>query len=427
MKIQSFEEVFGRKLTVSELVDGYKENTKTGSIRAFGGKLEVHPPYQRNFIYSREKQEAVIDTVLVSCPLSVMYWAVGQDGTYEMLDGQQRTLSLCQYATDKISVKVNIADKEVSRTYSSLSSTMKQIFNDYELLVFICDGTEEEKLAWFRRINTAGVPLTEQEMRNAIFNGPWVTDAKRYFSRKDGAGVSSEGLRSNGHIYGDYLDVVGGDQKSENTKSILRQRLMEIVLAWAVDAEIKKTGKKLSIDEYMNSHQTDPDATSLWRYYEDVMEWVKKTFPTYRSIMKGVEWGILYNRYHSSTPDNADGIVNDIFAKASDEISNPRGIYEAVLAQDPKFIHARSFDKKDIKWAYQRQNGSCPYCHRNFAENQMHADHIVPWSKGGLTQRSNLQMLCTECNLKKSAYDVGYVPWDDSRYLHFDLGKWDHK
>lgn len=427
MQVQTYEEIFGKPLTIKDLVDHFVENTKTGEVIAFGGRLNVRPPYQREFVYELDKQKAVIDTVLKRYPLSDMYWAKNGD-KYELMDGQQRTLSLVKFYLDQYSIEIDqMGQEKIPKTFSGLKENDRKAFLSYPLTVYICDGDEEEKLAWFRVINIYGVKLTNQEMRNAIYNGKWVTDAKRYFSRVDGEGYASEGHISNGHCYKDYLAVEGGS-KSEKENSVVRQRLLEIVLSWAVDHDKIKTDKcNNGISTYMSLHQGDENAKELWRYYEDVMEWVKNTFSTYRPEMKGVEWGILYNRYHENTPENADEMANTIFEKAEDEISNSRGVYEAVLAKDIKYIHARTFDKKDIHWAYKKQGGICPYCHRYFEESQMQGDHIKPWSKGGTTERDNLQVLCAECNGKKSGYDTTFSPWDEKEYQPFDIEKWDAK
>lgn len=425
MIVKTYEEIYGKKLTIRDLINGFSENTKTGEVVAFGGNLNVRPPYQREFVYEIPKQVAVIDTILKGYPLNVMYWAKSDNGKYELMDGQQRTLSICKFAEDQYSINLSIGGKFVTKTFTNLGSKTDD-FLDYPLSVYICDGDEDEKLAWFQIINISGIKLTAQEMRNAIYNGPWVTDAKRYFSRVDGEGFMSEGRISNDHTYGEYINVVGGT-KSEKENAVVRQKLLEIVLEWAVDAYNRKYTRKETIDSFMDSHRKDSNARELWRDYEDAMEWVKETFPTYRKHMIGVEWGILYNKYHENTPVNADEMANAIFDKAFDEISNPKGVYEAVLSGDIKFIHARAFDKKDIAWAYKKQKGMCPYCHGHFDEKDMHGDHMKPWSKGGATERENLQLLCTECNIKKSAYDIGFNPWDGKEYIPFDLLKWDNQ
>lgn len=428
MIVKTYEEMFGKKLTVRELVEGFSENTKTGKVTGFNGKLDIRPPYQREFVYEIDKQKAVIKTVLAGYPLNVMYWSKKDDGTFELMDGQQRTISICKYHGDQYSVDIDVADKKMVKTFSNLGDR-QQSFLNYPITVYICDGSEDEKLAWFRIINIAGVRLTEQEMRNAIYNGTWVTDAKRYFSRVDGEGFMSEGHASNDHTYGDYVNVVGG-KKSEKENAVVRQKLLEIVLEWAVDDYNRQKGlsgnDKMTIDNYMDSHRRDNNARDLWRYYEDVIEWVKKTFPKYESFMKTVDWGILYNEFHNDTLDDAKDKVSKIM-EYEDEITNIKEVYHAVLADDLKYLNARTFDKRDTKRKYKEQNGECVYCHKKFEENEMHGDHIRPWSKGGKTEYGNLQMLCTECNLKKSAHDVSYKPWNTSVYEDFDLGKYDSR
>ena len=422
MLVKTYEEMFGKKLTVADLVEGFYEDTKTGKVTGFNGKLDIRPPYQREFVYEIDKQQKVINTVLSGYPLNVMYWAKKDDGTFELMDGQQRTISICRYSKSQYSVDVETANKKLPTTYDYLSNDKQQYFLNYPLTVYICDGKEDEKLAWFEIINIAGVKLTEQEMRNAIYNGAWVTDAKRYFSRVDGEGYASEGHESNGHTYGDYINVVGG-KNSEKENAVVRQKLLEIVLQWATDKYNRDNNKKISIEEYMAFHRREDNARELWRYYEDVMEWVKSTFPVYEDFMKNVNWGELYNTYHDSTPVDAKDKVAKIMESA-DEISNIKNVYLAVLSNDLKYLNARAFDKKDMKRKLKEQNCKCAYCHTDLDNTEMRGDHIRPWSKGGKTEYSNLQILCTECNIKKSKHDVAYMPWNTSIYEDFNLEEW---
>ena len=430
MQVKTYEEIFGRSLTIRDLVDGFDEDTKTGRVRAFSGRLNVRPAYQREFIYENEAQQAVIDTVMKGYPLNVMYWAKSpenSDSEYEVMDGQQRILSICKYHDVQQVYPVLENGKKKNLTFEEFDDRQTEQFMNYPLTVYICDGTEAEKLAWFRTINIAGVKLTDQEMRNAIFTSPWVTDAKKYFSSVKGEGFLSEGHVSNGHSYGDYTDAIGG-ANSEKEKAVCRQYLLETVLSWATDRHNREnnlTGRnRIDIDEYMRLNRKKPNAVELWRYYEDVMEWVKTTFSTYNPIMKQVNWGSLYNEFHDRTVADADRKAARIL-ESGKEISNPKEAYHAVLADDMKWINARAFSETDRSWAYGRQKGICPYCHKQFEMKQMHGDHIVPWSKGGKTDRENLQMLCTECNIKKSNYDVAFRPWDGESYQIFDAEKWD--
>lgn len=426
MIVKTYEEMFGRKLTVADLVKGFCEDTKTGKVIGFGGKLDIRPPYQREFIYEIDKQKAVVKTVLAGYPLNVMYWAKKEDGTFELMDGQQRTLSICKYYMGQYSVDVDVAGKIRPRTFDSLGDKQNDFMN-YPITVYICDGSTTEKLEWFEIINISGLKLTHQEMLNAMFPSAWTTDAKRYFSRANGEGFASEGHISNGHTYGDYVNVDGGS-RSEKENAVVRQKLLEIVLGWAVDAYNREKGlvkpNEETVDGFMGRHREDPNALELWHYYENVMEWVRATFPVYHKSMKSVNWGILYNIYGPKVIPGAAAKVAKIM-ESEDEISNIKGVYEAVLADDMKYLNVRNFDKKDIHRKYIEQSGKCSYCHAELEEKDMHGDHIRPWSKGGKTEYGNLQLLCSACNLKKRAHDVLYVPWDTSIYEDFDLSEWD--
>ena len=434
MIVKTYQELFGKPLTIRDIVDGYSEDTKTGKITAYGGKLVCNPPFQRAFIYEADAQKAVIHTVMEGFPLNVMYWAKCDNGTYELMDGQQRTVSICKFYNGEqvIDIQDKVTGKVRQNTIYDFDDDQKQQFLDYPVTVYICDGTETEKLNWFRVINIAGIKLTDQEMRNAVYSSAWVTDAKKYFSSVKGEGWASEGHTYNGHTYGDYVSADGGAH-SEKETAVVRQKLLEIVLSWAADKynrdnKLEKKDMK-SIDDFMQINKSKPNALELWRYYEDVMEWVKAAFPTYRADMKKVEWGILYNKYHSNTPADADARVKSILAMKDDDggavVQNLKDVYEAVLSGDMNILHQRAFKKADMECKWNEQKHICPYCHGEFDLNQMQGDHIKPWSKGGLTVYSNLQMLCRPCNIKKSNYDAKYTPWASASYQNFDIDKWD--
>ena len=413
MKVKTFKEMFGHDLTIRELVEGFDENDVTGRVVAWNGQLNVRPEYQREFVYSSERQQAVIETVMNGYPLNVMYWAKCDNG-YELMDGQQRTMSICRFRDMQQIVPIMENGHIRNYTYAEFDDEQQKKFMDYAVTVYICDGSEKEKMAWFRVINSEGLTLTDQEMRNAIYSSKWVTSAKEFFSAPKCRGYNSEGLLGNEHIYGDYLNVTPG-ANSEKENAVVRQKLLETALSWVTDSYNMTADEKIDIEDYMRMNRNLSDATALWRYFEDVMEWVKKTFPTYRKSMKKVNWGILYNRYSEKTPEDADAKVNAIL-DSSDEIKNPAKAYEAVLADDMRILQPRAFEDRDKKWAYKKQNHRCAICGNAFELDQMDADHIIPWSKGGTTTRDNLQMLCRECNIRKSNHDVKYTPWDKRVY-----------
>lgn len=402
MKITTFTETYGHPLTVKELTRGYVENTSTGERTTMNGLLNITPPYQREFVYEQPRRDAVITTILEGCPLNVIYLAKLDDGRLEVIDGQQRITSICKFVKGQFSVDITMdIDGNKKRTgYDDLQAA-QEAFDNYELMAFVCEGDNASKMKWFRRINIAGVKLTEQELRNANYHGSWVTDAKKYFSRTDGLAMDTVIGKQR---YKDYVDAKTGD-KSEDVKSVARQYLLEKVLGWACDADDENrpllTKKvKFDIDEYMGKHYRDEDAKTLWRYYDDVITWVSRTFPTYRKLMQGVEWGLLYNRFKDVDKAGLDEKVNEILE--TEEISNEKYVYEAVLSGNMNLLQARAFPEAERKRKYKEQDGICPICGKKFAFEDMAGDHIVPWSKGGKTVYENLQMLCKGCNTGKS-------------------------
>ncbi|ERJ73276.1 HNH endonuclease domain protein [Porphyromonas sp. oral taxon 278 str. W7784] len=367
-------------IAVRDLFDGYQDNGENGVV-AYGGKLDVRPAYQREFIYKPEQQRAVIDTLSKGYPLNVMYWSDQGDGSYELIDGQQRTLSICTFLNNDFSCKGLFGNPQPLK-FGTLSEDLQKKILDYELTVYICDGTESEKLEWFRTINIAGEELTDQELRNAVYAGSWVSDAKRYFSK---TGCAAYRLGSN------YL---GG--------TAIRQDYLEEVIYWYGDRE----NPKQSIEECMIEHQHDPTAEDLWEYFRRVIAWVEKLFPTYRKEMKGLHWGIFYNRHHQYTydPQSLEQEVSRLMA--DDDVTKKSGIYQYVLEKtignnDPSVLNIRAFTESQKRTAYEQQGGVCAYCGKKFDYKEMEGDHITPWRLGGKTEAQNLQMLCKDCNRRK--------------------------
>ena len=369
-------------IKVRDLFNGYQDNGLDGVV-AYGGKLDVRPAYQREFVYKPEQQQAVIDTVSKGYPLNVMYWADQGDGHYELIDGQQRTLSICTFLNNDFSCK-GLFSIPQSLQFGSLTKDQQDKLLNYELTVYICDGNPSEKLEWFKTINIAGEKLTDQELRNAVYAGSWVSDAKRYFSK---TGCAAYGLGSK------YLKGTA-----------IRQDYLETVIYWYGDQAMPK----LDIEECMMKHQHEPKAQDLWDYFQRVIEWVETLFPTYRKEMKGLPWGIYYNRYHKNTYDPI-ALEQEIATLMADEdVTKKNGIYKYVLEKaigndDPSVLGIRAFSDSQKRTAYEQQGGVCPHCGKKYEYEEMEGDHINPWSKGGKTELTNLQMLCQACNRRKSS------------------------
>lgn len=354
-----------KQITVRDLVKDYQDSAE-GGVRAYGGLLDVRPPYQREFVYKDKQRDAVIETVRQGFPLNVMYWAKRDNGTFEVIDGQQRTISLCQY--------INSDFAYLMRYFHNLQADEQNAILDYELMVYVCEGSDSEKLQWFKTINIAGEKLTDQELRNAVYAGAWLADAKRYFSKT--ACVA----------YQIGQDYVSG--------SPIRQEFLETALKWISDGQI---------EAYMAKHQHDANALALWQYFQSVMTWVDATFPNKRKKwMKGQNWGGLYNRFKDEVLDSADLEKQIAALILDDEVENKKGIYPYVLTRDEKYLNLRAFSDSMKQKLYEKQQGICPMCKEQFALEQMEGDHIIPWSQGGKTTEDNGQMLCKNCNRTKS-------------------------
>ena len=359
------------KIPVREVFDGYVDSAEQG-VRGYGGRLNIRPVFQREFVYKPAQRDAVIETVRQGFPLNVMYWVRNGEGGFEMLDGQQRTLSICQYVNNEFSID--------HHKFENLTNEEREDILDYELTIYICEGEEREKLKWFEVVNTAGEQLNAQERRNAQYTGKWLYEAKRRFSMTGCAAAAIGDKLLNG--------------------SAIRQDFLETALAWIADRDGG------DILDYMSAHQHDEDCSDLWEYFESVMDWVKKTFTVLRGkLMKGLPWGIYFNKYGKVDRDGA-ALENRIAQLLRDDedvgdITNQRGIYEYLLSGDERHLSIRRFSDKMSRTAYERQKGICPKCGRKFAMEDMQADHIKPWSKGGRTVAENCQMMCADCNRRK--------------------------
>jgi hypothetical protein len=351
-----------REILIKDLANGYID-TKEEGVYGYSGKLNIRPQYQREFVYKDKQRDAVIDTVRKNFPLNVMYWIKNGD-SYEVLDGQQRTISICQYVNGDYRIN--------SMAWDNLTNDQQEQILNYRLMVYFCDGTDSEKLNWFRIVNISGERLFEQELRNAVYTGAWLADAKRYFSKTNCVAW----LLAKGYVNG----------------SPIRQDFLETALDWI------SSGK---IEDYMSKNQHEPNANELWLYFQNVINWIKVIFPEYRHEMKGIAWGKLYNTFGKQKFNSAEMEKEIKRLMMDDDVTRKSGIYPYLLARDEKYLNIRAFSESQKRAAYEKQNGVCPLCTEHFAINEMEGDHITPWSEGGHTAPDNIQMLCKNCNRRK--------------------------
>lgn len=355
------------EIPISEVAKGYVNDEENGVV-GFDGKLNIRPKFQREFVYNEKQRNEVIKSINSNFPLNVMYWICNEDGTYEVLDGQQRTISICEYVDGAYSID--------SRAFHNLTETERNHILNYKLLIYFCEGNDKEIQDWFKIINIAGEKLTDQELRNAIYTGEWLIDAKRHFSKTSCPAYQIGEKYMNG--------------------STIRQDYLETVLKW-ISAKDNK-----AIEDYMSEHQHDTDANELWMYYQDVLDWVKRLFPVYRKEMKGLEWGLLFNEYKDQRY-NSDKLELEVQRlMQDDDVSDKKGIYRYLITGKEKYLNIRTFSDSQKRESYERQKGICSNCKEHFEITEMEADHITPWHVGGKTTADNCQMLCRECNRRKS-------------------------
>ncbi len=376
--------------TVEDLCEGFVYNTYEGKgLFGLSGKLTIQPEYQRNYIYADGKRDvAVIDSLLKGYPLGLIYFVKTGEDTYEVLDGQQRITSFGRFVKNGHFAIFDAQGKP--QYFSGLAKDLKEKILKTKLTIYVCEGTESEIKAWFKTINIAGVPLNDQELRNAIHSGPFVTKAKEAFSNSQNANVQK------------WSHYIKGDVK--------RQLILEEALNWV------SRGK---IDDYMSRHRFDTEIEELKSYFESVLAWAGAVFTDVESQMQGQPWGVFYERYHHQ-PYDAKVLAERVKALLADEqVENKRGIWEFLLGGegDTKLLNVRVFDKKISREVYQKQTekakvkgvSNCPLCAvghdankaRLYKFEEMDADHVTAWSKGGETSVKNCQMLCKTHNRAK--------------------------
>ncbi len=377
-------------ITVANICDGFVYNELEGKgLFGLGGKLTIQPEYQRNYIYADnggKREKAVIESLLKGYPLGLIYFNTVAADKFEVLDGQQRITSIGRFVTDKFAIMENGNPK----MFSSLPADQQKKLSESKLLIYECEGTETEIKEWFKTINIAGVPLNEQELLNAVYSGPFVSKAKEEFSNSQNSNTQK------------WIAYVRG--------SANRQDFLAAALDWV---------SKGDIGSYMSAHRNDKNINALKTYFYSVIDWVSNVFPDVLKEMQGLEWGRLYESYHGESY-NPTKMAKEVEKLAADEyVTNRKGIFEYLLggSKERKLLAVRVFDEKVNKVAYAKQTqaakgkdkSNCPLCatgdnankKRIYDLDEMDADHVAAWSKGGDSSAENCEMLCATHNRAK--------------------------
>lgn len=383
-------------ITIAELTKGFQfSELEHKGLYGLSGKLVIQPEFQRNFLYNKQgKEKPVIDSILKGYPLGVIYFSVGEDDDgnerYEVLDGQQRITSIGRFVTEKFAVTTDSGE----HFFTSLPQDQQDLILNTPLLIYICKGTEDEIKEWFKTINIVGVPLTDQELRNAVYSGPFVTAAKEQLS-------NSSDTRQN--KWGVYVK-----------RAPDRQEVLETALKWV------SSSQGVTIDSYMAKHRHDATADELVTYFEEVIDWASKRFPgDIYTEMRGLPWNKYFREYgkDSYDPDNAKKRVSELMEDPY--VRRKNKIFEFILGgeQDTQILGIRFFERRDKEKAYKEQTAkakaqgisNCSVCanvdnsnkSKIWAIGQMEADHVTAWSKGGATTIDNCEMLCKTHNRAK--------------------------
>ena len=378
-------------VTIGDLIKGYNDQSDEGGpVVGFDGQLNIRPAFQREFIYTRPgDKESVIHSIANNFPLNVMYWADDGEGKYEMLDGQQRTLSICKFCANNFtSDAFSSGNPEYFGTNGKdgLPQDERKLFLNYKLLVYHCTGDDSDKMKWFKTINIPGKQLEHQELLNAVYSCAWTTDARRQFSNKNAQAIE----------YGDkYLDG-----------NMIRQDHLETAIKWIAYAKSDSSNKAVENHMSMQKKNKTKVAQDLWNHFEGVFVWVESVFPEYHASMKKLPWGEYYHDYHNTSEDTKE------FAKRARDLHKNEdvkgsGVYLYLLSGDQAHLNVRNFDKKLKNKMHTKQKGICVWRHcptpnQKFDINEMEADHIEPWREGGPTNENNCQLLCKSCNRRKS-------------------------
>lgn len=390
-------------IRIGDLVNGYQDSGEKGVV-AFGGKLNIRPAYQRAFVYNPDDRDRVMLSVYNNMPLNSMYWAINPDETYEVIDGQQRLISICQFITNDDGngnpVAIDFNGRN-TQTFEGLSAEKQKEILDYRLQVYVCEGTDDEKLDWFHTINIAGKQMTNQELLNANYTGDWLTSAKQFFSKRHNNEAINMSYYDNDDrktLLSLSADKVLGDMGGLGDKAN-RQLLLELALKWRINAEESKYPQ---IKDYLGIHRFDDNAGELIGYFKNVIAWVKQTFTVYRNEMKGLDWGILYNVYGRKKFNPAEiektlKYLYDLYDIDPDGLKK-KGFYEYCLSGDRTLIWHRAFSERQQKQAYERQKGKCARCGKTFALKDLEGHHRIAFADGGETTVENCLMLCKDCH-----------------------------
>lgn len=383
-------------ITIGQLCENFTYNKlEEKGVYGLNNRLVIQPEYQRNYIYESQKRDvAVIESILKHYPIGLFYFNKREDGMLEVLDGQQRITSIGRFAIGKMEI---IGEDKVPMDINALSDEDKKEFFNTHILVYICKGTRTDIRKWFETINTAGVALEKQELWNAVYSGPFVTEAKKVFSNSSNPQIQM------------WSHFIKGD--------VRRQAYLNTALRW-VSHSYRGKDEDLVVRKYMQDHSHDTNIQELKEFFDAVIDWIDQNFDVVHDEMSQVNWGKLYDNYRNCPKPN-QARIEELFNDPFIPTGAKKNIYEFVLGgeKEKQLLNIRVFNDAIKKVAYTRQTekakklniSNCPDCAcgdninktRIWTLKEMEADHVTAWSNGGETTVDNCEMLCKRHNRLK--------------------------
>lgn len=420
--ITSSNEIF---FTLGEIAERYEDRSEdnVGGVTTMNGQINIRPKYQRAFIRETDKtwRSRLIDSVLNGRPIGNFYFA-GKDkkGYYDVLDGQQRLMTLCSVINNGRQGTIDIEHdgKIESAPFNKFPPKWQDAIKNYKIPVYVCYGEEDGMLNWFTTINQPHSELTKQEIRNAVYCGTFVESAKQLFSKTKATSNPTSEFLSKSSPY--YYKNFSYDLKPE------RQDFLEKVIDWVSmpmsDYNPKRKNETEDerderISNYMAIHRNDANADSLVIGYKKIVDWAYNTFHKEIIEQKGIRgcnWGELYALFSDKTFD-LDKINHEIEELlANDSIAFTRNVPKYVLAgkqandEDEnrryKLLNVKGLTASERTKLYKMQNGIDPIDGKVYSIENMQAHHIKPIYGGGETKIANMVLLSAE-NHRKYHYE----------------------
>ena len=398
-------------IKISELVKGYvNDSDNEGGVSSMNGRLNIRPRYQRAYIVAENElwKKNLINSILCGFPINRIYIGIDsmdsrsvEEADLEMLDGQQRSITICDFYKGNFTVEID----GMPAHFHNLSPELQARFLNYPLDITYCKGSESARIAWFKRINQPNSILVPQELRNATYIGEWLEYLKKYFCSSS-ANVQKQ-ITDKREKYCARYYAKG---------SIERCEYLEVALDWIsyyVYPDMRKSSMDDRICRYMAEHQRDIPNNDVIEHYKKVIDWANNTFlndgkdiKNYPQSFAGIDWGRLYAEYGNNTYDTV--YVTKRIAELLDiqfEFSKPAGLYEWILRgekrEDRALMQPRSFRPQTRQEQFKLQGGEDPISGEKFtSESEMEAHHIIPWTEGGTTNISNCVLLSPETHKK---------------------------